>query len=249
MAGAEGAGAVPTGRMVLAFLAAFAVLGGVAYVGSVLRVLPLGPDEAPEEVASGTPSPTPSATPAATRTATETAAAPPLDICDETSDAPPSGARRLPDWRPPAQAVPHDRGYLYLDSEPNDFFGDGPHASRLLYSMGCQASTFGKLGRTHHFTVDGELDWDLQVQYPASDGRLEVGTYDNVTSPSSAGDRAGIEVHSGHACGSGIRAKFIVDDAAYDADGHLARLSLRFEQHCGGNPAALMGEFRWDAGA
>lgn len=154
-----------------------------------------------------------------------------------------TGPRRLPAWHPPASALPASGNYVYLDSDATDFAGFG---RTFLLSKPC-TFTVSEYARIVRFIVDADSDWDFQFERPASQPRLAVGTYANVTTPHVNGeDEAGMDAHSYHVCTS-VRATFTVDDVGYDENGVLTRLTLRFEQHCQDAASALLGQLHWEA--
>lgn len=73
---------------------------------------------------------------------------------------------------------------------------------------------------------------------------LHDGVYDGATLwPNAAPDQAGLEISSSSGCGSAT-GRFEVRDIATDADGHISRLWIIYEQHCGHRIAATFGELK-----
>jgi putative cell wall-binding protein len=130
----------------------------------------------------------------------------------------------------------------YFDSEQNEFVGQGQ--SWVLPTVTYNGLHFGY----PQFTASNGTDsFVIQISAPA--GQLLVpGTYESAQrSVVRAAGYPGLDVYGdGRGCNV-VAARFVIDDATYDASGNVLTFSARFEQHCEGLATALFGEFSYNS--
>jgi hypothetical protein len=152
-------------------------------------------------------------------------------------DAPASGGpNRLPDWRP---AVPSGN-FAYFDSDSTEWVGLGVVTA---YGDDCEFDVT-QYGRILRITLQGDPSWDLQFQYAADQDGLKVGTYENVGNHLDDPDEVGMVARTHHVCND-VLSTFIVDEIGHDENGVLSSVTIRFEQHCEGAAAAVLGHVHW----
>jgi hypothetical protein len=164
------------------------------------------------------------------------------DINDMTGPpgpvSPPAGL-----WEPSPDATPSSGIYVYLESEPGDYIGEG---QTYLYAEGDGRFTVESADAHLHVEFAGNENWTGDFEGMDFLDRLEVGYYGDLKrwpfhNPVKGGLNW-IEFFRGCAAQSGW---FVVDSVAYE-DAVLTAIDLRFEQHCNDDPAALYGEIHWD---
>jgi hypothetical protein len=155
---------------------------------------------------------------------------------------PPLSPGPIPDdfWAPADGVTPDDGTFLYLESMPGDDVGGG---GTWLYEA--PTASFSRYARTFSIGQQGRPSWDVEVRPPEYDGPLSVGYYDRAMgwgSPSGWFHATG----NGHGCNNAI-SWFVVDEVAYDDEGALTLLHVRFEQECYPGDPPLRGVLRWEA--
>ncbi|MBW3664468.1 MAG: cell wall-binding repeat-containing protein [Actinobacteria bacterium] len=153
---------------------------------------------------------------------------------------------RPPDdlWRPDPSDVPDETTYVYLESTPGDVVGQGAAYS---YDPTNAAIYVRVEGEGVRVDVAGYEHWSAYFVGPSE--RLEEGYYHGLRSYYGHDPAVGgLLWQGGGYCHSEVYGWFVVDEVSYSTDGVLARLRLRFEQHCGdqGSPP-LNGEIAYDA--
>lgn len=148
------------------------------------------------------------------------------------------GAR--PAWQPPPGATPSSGSYVYLESESNDYIGQG---QTRLYTTDAQIlmSTSGARVR---ITVSGAQSWS--GEFLASDDldRIVVGFWGDLplyppADPSSGGISWSGE---GRACTSAT-GWFVIDRVGFRGV-DVSSVEMRFEQRCNGGQSVLRGKIR-----
>ena len=133
----------------------------------------------------------------------------------------------------------------FLDSEPNDFVGQGQPLG--FTSVTPTSATTNDIA----FSVTSD-DHDLAVEFIGPDGvDLANGTYEGAElaqsqSPGHAGFAASVD---GRSCNTSSTGRFIVDQIAFGGAGELVNFSARFEFHCNGGDPALFGAVSYNATA
>ena len=148
-------------------------------------------------------------------------------------------------WRPPSGATAETGSYVYLQSEPGDFLGNGQTststapASSIVVSRDIYGAT--------HVEVTGPMPGSGDLAVMSSRTQLEPGYYGNLQRyPFNNPARGGFDWSSqGRGCNT-LSGWFVVDSVAYQ-NGALSALDLRFEQYCDeGSTAPLHGRIRWE---
>ncbi|MEX1994257.1 MAG: hypothetical protein WD929_06310 [Steroidobacteraceae bacterium] len=166
------------------------------------------------------------------------------DIDDPTSPPgpvvpPPPGL-----WEPAPGATPAAGNYVYLESQPGDFIGQG---RTYLYTLADSLITTFVNGARLNIGVLGDEDWAAEFQGMNILSRLEPGYYGDLQragshNPVKGGLSWGGE---GRGCNT-LTGWFVVDSVTYVGT-TLTAIDLRFEQHCEGGAPALRGEIHWEA--
>ncbi len=147
-------------------------------------------------------------------------------------------------WRAPADATPAAGNYIYLESDPGDFIGQGEVA---MYTQADSIISSFSSGNHLTLTIRGDQDWSGDFQGMSSVAQLEPGYYGNLRRyPFNNPARGGLDWSGeGRDCNT-LSGWFVVDSATYSA-GALTAIDLRFEQHCDEFIPALRGQIHWDS--
>lgn len=147
-------------------------------------------------------------------------------------------------WQPAASVTPDTGNYVYLESEPGDFIGQGRN---YLYTPIESLLTADAEGARLTVSVNGDEYWDGTFQAMNILSRLEVGYYSDLRRfPFHNPVKGGLSWSGEHRGCNTLTGWFVIDDVTYDGTTLMA-IELRFEQHCDGIEAPLNGEVRWDA--
>ena len=146
-------------------------------------------------------------------------------------------------WQPAASVTPDTGNYVYLESDPGDFIGQGRN---YLYIPAHSHLSISGTGASLSVSIDGDELWDGRFLGMNSLSQLEVGYYGDLQRPFQDPVGAGLSwAGEGRGC-STLTGWFVIDNVTYDGDTLMA-IDLRFEQHCEGGGPALNGEVHWDA--
>jgi hypothetical protein len=136
-------------------------------------------------------------------------------------------------WKPLPGSTPQKGNFIYLNSEPGDYVGGGQNYTYTpLNSLLAVTESLGLLA----VTVQASVDWigDVAVATPLERGYyggMEGYPYNNVSV-------GGLYWQgNGHGC-NGLLGWCSIDDVTYQ-NGILTFISLRFEQRCQTQKAAL----------
>ena len=147
-------------------------------------------------------------------------------------------------WQPAASVTPDTGNYVYLESQPGDFIGQGRN---YLYTPIESLLTADAEGARLTVSVNGDEYWDGTFQAMNILSRLEVGYYSDLRRfPFHNPVKGGLSWSGEHRGCNTLTGWFVIDDVTYDGTTLMA-IDLRFEQHCDGVEAPLNGEVRWDA--
>src|SRR4051794_17986296 len=149
----------------------------------------------------------------------------------------------------PTIPIPETGSFLYLNSQPGDFIGQGLEG---LYTGGDNTISIVEADAAHSdiraavLEQGGADGWGVEIAAPQGQA-LAVGSYIGAMRASFHDPaKPGFEVLGyGRGCNQ-ISAKFDVLAVEYDGDGNVALLDVIFEQHCEGLAPALFGRFRYD---
>jgi hypothetical protein len=138
-------------------------------------------------------------------------------------------------WQPPAGSTPKSGDYVFLQSDPGDYVGGG---LTYTYIRGQTPITVTAVGRRAVVDVGG---WRGDFTGRDASTQLNPGLYSDVHrfpfhNPATGGMAW---MGNGRACNS-LTGWFAVDRVTYSG-ATITALDLRFEQHCEGGSAALLG--------
>jgi hypothetical protein len=140
-------------------------------------------------------------------------------------------------WQPADGATPAASTYVYLESEPLDFIGQG---KKFTYTDA--TLTFAGSDNLVSVTVAGTETWSGDFVGMSSIAQLQPGYYGNLHRyPFYNPFRGGLDWSGqGRGCNT-LTGWFVVDSVTYSG-ATLTALDLRFEQHCDGSIPALHGK-------
>ena len=147
-------------------------------------------------------------------------------------------------WSPAPGSVPASGRYVYLQSDAGDYIGRGQTYLYTASNANLAASINGGL---FSVSVTGDQSWSGQFQAMSSVAQLQPGYYPDLKRyPFHNAVKGGLNWSGdGRGCNT-LKGWFVVDEVSY-ANGALASIKLRFEQHCEGVTAALRGQINWVA--
>lgn len=162
-------------------------------------------------------------------------------VADTRTPLPPQVPPPANLWSPPPGATPASGNYVYLQSEPGDFVGQG---QTHLYTSANAALVMSTAGSQVNVEVNigGALAWGGYFVPMVPLTQLQVGYYGDLTARNIA--KGLLNWFGGGRGCSNPSGWFVVDDVSY-ASGSLTSLDLRFEQHCDGAAPALHGKIHW----
>lgn len=142
--------------------------------------------------------------------------------------------------------VPTSGSFLYMNSEPGDYIGQG---IEQLYTSN-DSSITGNLsddgGGFFGSAIQGAYDhwWYVDLTAPAGE-QLAVGSYENAERyPFNSYGHPGLSVYGdGRGCNT-LTGRFDVNELQRAATGELLVFEATFEQHCEGGTPALYGRIR-----
>jgi len=146
-------------------------------------------------------------------------------------------------WEPSPGSTPATGNYVYLDSQPGDFVGQG---GSYTYTPADSQITINAAGGHLSVSINGNLRWTGDFQAMNSVSQLEGGYYSGLKRyPFHSPVKGGLNWDGeGRGCNT-LTGWFVIDSVTYDG-ATLTAIDLRFEQHCEGNTSALNGEIHWD---
>ncbi len=147
-------------------------------------------------------------------------------------------------WEPSAGATPATGNYIYLESDPGDYIGQG---GTYLYTSANSVLTSSMANGRLSVTVNGNERWFGDFQAMSTLSQLEAGYYGGLQRFPFHNPVKGALSWSGDGRGCNtLTGWFVVDSVTYDGM-TLDSIDLRFGQHCEGGAPALYGEIHWDA--
>ena len=145
-------------------------------------------------------------------------------------------------WLPPTGSTPTHGSYVYLQSDPGDYVGQG---KRYLYSSANAEIAVSAWSNGFRVKVAGSEWWDGMFTLPNDGKGLRPGYFPDMRRFAYYDPSKGALDWTG--CGRGNNALtgwLIVDSVTYTR-GVLTGIDLRFEQHGQGGAAALRGAIHW----
>jgi len=151
-------------------------------------------------------------------------------------------------WSPAADALPASGSYVYLQSDPTDFVGQGGYfltTKTYAYTKANAVIAVTMANGVLTVKTDGNEHWIGQFQAMNNLESPSAGYYGGVLrypfhNPAKGGMDWGGE---GRGCNE-ENGWFAIDDITF-ANGNVSTLDLRFEQHCEKSAAALRGKIHW----
>jgi hypothetical protein len=143
-------------------------------------------------------------------------------------------------WQPPPGVTPVTGDYVYLESSPGDYIGEG---GVYLYTPANSQITVSSVGGQLQVNVNGNAGWLGTFQ--SMDSWLRPGYYGGLMRhPFDNPAKGGLD-WSGEGRGSNtLTGWFVVDSSTYSGV-DLTAIDLRFEQHSEGMVPALHGKIHW----
>jgi hypothetical protein len=180
----------------------------------------------------------------ATFTGTLGHALPPPTTCDASTGSGPTNPPPSDLWQPASGSTPAAGNYVYLQSDPGDYIGQG---MTLTYTAADTAFSVSAVCNRVTMIVGNEI-WHGDFQGMSGTAQLQPGYYGNLARYPFHNPAVGGLSWSGQGRGCNtLTGWFVVDSVTYNS-GVLSAIDLRFEQHCEGGPAALHGQIHWTAG-
>jgi hypothetical protein len=151
-------------------------------------------------------------------------------------EPPPAGL-----WTPTIP-VPASGNYILLQSDTGDFIGAGRN---YTYTGSVVTARPASAGLVSFYMDTGTEWWSGDFKGMSNLTELTKGYYGGLERfPFHNPITGGLSWSgTGRGCNT-LRGWFVIDDIAY-VSGALARVKLRFEQHCEGGSAALRGQVYW----
>ena len=147
-------------------------------------------------------------------------------------------------WEPVPGATPSSGNFVFLESEPGDYVGQG---GTYLYTQADSVITVEPISEGLDVAVVGDERWHGDFQGMIGLSQLEPGYYGDLSRYPFHNPTVGGLDWDGESRGcNNVSGWFVVDSVTYDGAA-LAAIDLRFEQHCEEGVPALHGEIHWDA--
>jgi hypothetical protein len=142
-------------------------------------------------------------------------------------------------WRPAAGEVPASGNAFYVKVDPGQF----SNLSGTFLYTNTVARFAPPVASSYLLSVTGDRAWTGWFTLPLANRPLTKGYFSEFTGVESPGGALSWSLldNSNYCPAAGW---FVVDEATYQ-DGELTALTIRFEQHCGINVAAMHGLYRW----
>jgi hypothetical protein len=162
---------------------------------------------------------------------------------DATMPPPPGDPAEL-EWNAPPDAVPENGSYLYLQSTPGEWVGQGE--TYLLPIDGSVAVDPRRRGILAYFPeTDG--GWDFMAAMPEWQKRWTRGLYPIAHGAVANPVKAPLDVSAYSRGCNAETGRLAVDQRTFNSDGRLMSLRLRFERSCDGGPP-MYGQLYWTRG-
>ena len=148
-------------------------------------------------------------------------------------------------WRPSASAVPSSGDYIYLDSDPGDYIGQG---QKYLYVPSQTTISVSGSSGLLSVSVSGSDWWYGRFQAMSGLSRLEPGYYSGLERyPFHNPVKGGLDWYGNGRGSNTLTGWFAVDRVTYTGS-VLTAVDLRFELHSEGGAPALHGMIHWGSG-
>ena len=144
-------------------------------------------------------------------------------------------------WNAPAGITPADGNYVYLESDAEDFIGQG--RTELFTQVNSVLSVQQESGSLS-FSAQGDRNYQGTFRAMTPLTRVEAGYYGAAQAWRSGNPTVGTFTVSGDGRGCNSSGWFVIDSISFSGD-NVTGVDLRFEQHCDGKAAALHGKVHW----
>lgn len=167
------------------------------------------------------------------------------DVKDTTVPAPSPTVPPGGLWSPPAAVTASQGNYAYFESAPGDYVGLG---KTYLFDRRSSIISASAGSNLLYINVAADDVWHAEIRGPSALNRLTTGYYQGLKGARFNNPlKGGLSwTGAGRGC-SESSGWFIIDAIAYDANGTMTRLDLRFEQYCEGRDAPLHGAIHFDS--
>jgi hypothetical protein len=147
-------------------------------------------------------------------------------------------------WRPAAGSTPASGNFVYLESLPGDWVGQGQTVLYREQDTSVQLSSFGA-----RLNLNLSAGWSADFQGMNVLSELRPGYYGNLGRyPFHNPVKGGLN-WSGQGRGCNTLSGWFMVDAIQFRNGVVSSIDLRFEQRCEGSSAPLRGQVRWSSGS
>jgi uncharacterized repeat protein (TIGR01451 family) len=162
---------------------------------------------------------------------------------DETRPPGPVNPPPVGLWEPAPGVTPASGNYVYIQSDPGDFIGQGRTETYTQANSILQVSLDSgvlQIGMT------GDRSYGAHFKAMSPLTRIEPGYYPNAQGWPFGNPAVGLLSFLGDGRGCNGMGWFVIDSMAISGD-ELIALDMRFQQQCGIDAAALRGKIHWRA--
>lgn len=144
-------------------------------------------------------------------------------------------------WQPASGATPASGNYVYMQSDADDFVGEG---RTITYTQADAVLSVDAYGEQLGVRAAGDHDYSAAFRVMSPLTQMQPGYYANVQgwSRNPTVGRMGVTGDS-HSC-EDVIGWFAIDNITYSGN-TVTALDLRFEQHCEGATPAIRGKVHW----
>jgi hypothetical protein len=144
-------------------------------------------------------------------------------------------------WQPAPGSTPTTGNFVYLQSDPGDFVGQG---QTYTYTQANAILAVTASGGHLAVSINGDTFWFGNFQTMNFLSQLQLGYYPDLERyPFNNPVKGGLDWSGGGGCNT-LQGWFVVDNVTY-VGSTLTSIDLRFEQHCEGAAPALHGAIHW----
>jgi hypothetical protein len=164
-------------------------------------------------------------------------------VKDDPTRPPPAKDPSTYPWQPPAGALPATGNWLYIQSTPGEWVGQG---QTMLLSVDTATSVSWEPGGVQLTFSVSQTPWWFKAAVPEWVPLWQTGWYPAADGAAANPVKAPLNFSgNGRGCNA-VTGDLVVDTASYDTNGALSALNLRFTQVCDGDTIhPLHGVLRW----
>lgn len=153
-------------------------------------------------------------------------------------------------WAPAPNSIPVSGNYVYFESSPGDWLGQGQTVTLTpydnLFEVKSNNLTFSYGLPGVEITITGDTDYSGTFLGMSNLTRLIPGYYGKLSRSATANPAKGAMDWGGDSRGcNALTGWFAVDAIDYDENGDITLLDLRFEQFCEYAASPLRGKIHW----